>query len=344
MKKVLVCALAIALLSAFSVNAAPGAAKPQVKIETTQGVIVAELYPQAAPRTVENFLQYVKDGFYDGTIFHRVIKSFMVQGGGFTKDMQEKTTRPPVVNEADNGLKNETGTLAMARTGDPNSATAQFFINTKNNDDLNFRSKDVQGWGYCVFGKVISGLDVVKLIEGVATASQPPYEDVPRTPVVMTKVTVVQAGSPAAEPAPATKAASAKTAPAKAAAGKTAAAKTAKTSDTITTASGLKYIVTQKGPVGGAKPSKGTKIKVHYTGRLTDGKVFDSSVQRGQPFEFAVGTGSVIAGWDEALIDMTKGEKRTLIIPPKLGYGDRGAAGVIPPNATLIFDVEMIDF
>ena len=124
----------------------------------------------------------------------------MIQGGGFTKDMQEKPTRPPVVNEADNGLKNDVGTLAMARTGDPNSATAQFFINTKNNDDLNFRSKDVQGWGYCVFGKVISGLDVVKLIEGVATASQPPYDDVPKTPVVMTKVTVVSPARQASRP------------------------------------------------------------------------------------------------------------------------------------------------
>ena len=334
MKKVLVRAVAIALVSALSINAAPGAAKPRVRIETTQGVIVAELYPQSAPRTVENYLQYVKDGFYDGTIFHRVIKSFMIQGGGFTKDMQEKTTRPPVVNEADNGLKNDLGTLAMARTGDPNSATAQFFINTKNNDDLNFRSKDVQGWGYCVFGKVISGLDVVKLIEGVATTSQPPYDDVPKTPVVMTKVTLVETGAVALTKADA-KPASAKPA---------AKAKAAKTSDTVTTASGLKYIVTQKGPVGGAKPAKGTKIKVHYTGRLTDGTIFDSSVQRGQPFEFAVGTGQVIAGWDEALLDMTKGEKRTLIIPPNLGYGDRGAGGVIPPNATLIFDVELIDF
>jgi FKBP-type peptidyl-prolyl cis-trans isomerase len=331
-KKVLVCAVAIALLSALSASAAPGAAKPHVKIETTQGVIVVELFPQSAPKTVENFIQYVKDGFYDGTIFHRVIKSFMIQGGGFTKEMQEKPTRASVVNEADNGLKNELGTLAMARTGDPNSATAQFFINTKNNDDLNFRGKDVQGWGYCVFGKVISGLDVVKLIEGVATGSQPPYDDVPKTPVVMTKVTVVASGAtPVAKIAPAAKAAPAK-------------ASTVKTSDTITTASGLKYIVTQKGPVGGAKPAKGTRIKVHYTGRLTDGKVFDSSVERGQPFEFTVGAGQVIAGWDEALLDMTKGEKRTLIIPPKLGYGDRGAAGVIPPNATLIFDVEMIDF
>ena len=254
----------------------------------------------------------------------------MIQGGGFTKDLQEKPTRAPVVNEADNGLKNELGTLAMARTGDPNSATAQFFINTKNNDDLNFRSKDAQGWGYCVFGKVISGLDVVKLIEGVATASQPPYDDVPKTPVIMTKVTVVASGATSAKTAPANVRVSNGT--------------VSKGSDTITTASGLKYIVTQKGPVGGAKPAKGAKIKVHYTGRLTDGKVFDSSVQRGQPFEFAVGTGSVIAGWDEALIDMTKGEKRTLIIPPKLGYGDRGAAGVIPPNATLIFDVELLDF
>ena len=315
--------MAACLLMALSAGAAPGTAKPHVKIETTLGVIVVELYPASAPKTVENFLQYVKDGFYDGTIFHRVIKSFMVQGGGFTKDMQEKPTRAPIANEADNGLKNDIGTLAIARTNDPNSATAQFFINAKNNDFLNFRSKDEQGYGYCVFGKVISGLNVVSAIENVATGNQGGFQDVPQTPVIMTKVSVVESG------------ASAKAAPAKAA---------VKTSDTVTTASGLKYIVTQKGPVGGAKPAKGTNIKVHYTGRLTDGKVFDSSVTRGQPFEFAVGTGSVIAGWDEALLDMTKGEKRTLIIPPKLGYGDRGAAGVIPPNATLIFDVELLDF
>jgi cyclophilin family peptidyl-prolyl cis-trans isomerase len=325
MKKVFVCAMAIGLFMALSVSAASGAAKPHVKIETTQGVIVVELYPASAPKTVENFLQYVKDGFYDGTIFHRVIKSFMIQGGGFTKDMQEKSTRAPIANEADNGLKNDIGTLAMARTGDPNSATAQFFINAKNNDFLNFRSKDEQGYGYCVFGKVISGLSVVSAIENVATGNQGGFQDVPQTPVIMTKVSVVEAGAAAAKAAPVK-------------------ATTPKASDTVTTASGLKYIVTQKGPVGGAKPAKGTNIKVHYTGRLTDGKVFDSSVTRGQPFEFAVGTGSVIAGWDEALLDMTKGEKRMLIIPPKLGYGDRGAAGVIPPNATLIFDVELLDF
>ena len=327
MKKLIVSAVAISLFMAWSAQAAGGGAKPHVKIETTQGVIEVELFPQAAPKTVENFIQYVKDGFYDNTIFHRVIKSFMIQGGGLTKDMVEKPTRAPIINEADNGFKNDVGTIAMGQLpGDANSATSQFYINVKDNTHLNFNGSNPQAKGYCVFGKVVSGMNVVTAIENVTTTN-----DVPQSPVIMTMVSMVASGA-----TPVAKAATASKSGTKSA--------SAKTSDTITTASGLKYIVTQKGPVGGAKPAKGTRIKVHYTGRLTDGKVFDSSVQRGQPFEFAVGTGSVIAGWDEGLLDMTKGEKRTLIIPPKLGYGENGAAGVIPPNATLIFDVEMIDF
>jgi cyclophilin family peptidyl-prolyl cis-trans isomerase len=188
MKKVFGFAVAALLAATFSTYGAGGAANPRVKIETSKGDIVVELYPKTAPKTVANFLQYVKDGFYDGTIFHRVIKNFMIQGGGFTKDMQEKPTKPPVINEADNGLKNDFGTIAMARTPDPNSATAQFFINVKDNTFLNFRSKDAEGWGYCVFGKVVSGLNVAKAIENEPTGPQ----DVPVTPIVMTKVTVVE--------------------------------------------------------------------------------------------------------------------------------------------------------
>jgi cyclophilin family peptidyl-prolyl cis-trans isomerase len=191
MSKLLGFAAAAVLAASFLSYGATGAANPKVKIETSKGDIVIELYPKAAPKTVANFIQYVKDGFYDGTIFHRVIKNFMIQGGGFTKDMQEKATKPPVVNEADNRLKNDLGTIAMARTGDPHSATAQFFINTKNNPDLNFSSKDVAGWGYCVFGKVVSGMNVVTAIENEPTGGQ----DVPLTQIVITKATVVESSA-----------------------------------------------------------------------------------------------------------------------------------------------------
>jgi peptidyl-prolyl cis-trans isomerase B (cyclophilin B) len=199
MKKLFSITMAAVLAASFLSYGATGAANPRVKIETSKGVIVVELYSKAAPKTVANFLQYVKDGFYDGTIFHRVIKNFMIQGGGFTKDMQEKAARPPVNNEADNGLKNTLGTLAMARTPDPNSATAQFFINVKDNAFLNFQSRDAQGWGYCVFGKVVSGLNVVTAIENEPTGGQ----DVPLTQIIITKASVVEpAGSkPATVPA-----------------------------------------------------------------------------------------------------------------------------------------------
>jgi cyclophilin family peptidyl-prolyl cis-trans isomerase len=154
------------------------AAKPQVTIETSKGTIVLELYPDKAPKTVENFLAYVKAGHYAGTVFHRVIPGFMVQGGGMTATGQQKATRAPIQNEADNGLKNDRGTIAMARTNEPHSASSQFFINTVNNDFLNFKSKDVQGWGYCVFGKVTSGMDVVDAISAIGSRSGQPSEQV----------------------------------------------------------------------------------------------------------------------------------------------------------------------
>lgn len=193
--------VAAAIAASTGLSQAADAAKPRVKLETTKGTIVVELEPQAAPKTVENFLQYVKDGFYDGTIFHRVIKQFMIQGGGFTKDMVQKPTRPPVVNEANNGLKNDLGTIAMARTPNPNSATAQFFINTKANDFLNFREKTEQGWGYCVFGKVVQGIETVRAIESVATSSGGMQQNVPIEPVVITKASLVT--TVAQKPAPA---------------------------------------------------------------------------------------------------------------------------------------------
>lgn len=161
-----------------------------VHIQTNKGTIVLELDAEKAPATVTNFLDYARAGFYDGTIFHRVIPGFMIQGGGFGPGMSEKPTNDPVKNEADNGLTNDLGTIAMARTPDPHSATAQFFINAKDNNFLNFTAANAQGWGYCVFGKVVDGLDVLQSIEKVATTNQGGHQDVPQEDVVIESVTI----------------------------------------------------------------------------------------------------------------------------------------------------------
>ena len=165
---------------------------PLVKLETSMGDITLELNADKAPATVANFLQYVKDGFYDGTIFHRIIPTFMIQGGGFDAKMNQKPTRAPVKNEADNGLKNELYTVAMARTMDPNSATAQFFINVGDNKFLNHTAKTMQGWGYAVFGKVVKGQDVVDKIKAVPTGNKSMHQNVPVEPVTIIKATVVE--------------------------------------------------------------------------------------------------------------------------------------------------------
>ena len=165
---------------------------PIVILHTNMGDIKLELNPEKAPVTVENFIKYVKEGHYDGTIFHRVISNFMIQGGGFDKDMTQKPTGAPIKNEADNGLKNEIGTIAMARTQDPDSATAQFFINVADNSFLNFSSKTIQGWGYAVFGKVVDGMDVVNAIKNVKTTTQGYYENVPVSPVIIEKAELVE--------------------------------------------------------------------------------------------------------------------------------------------------------
>jgi peptidyl-prolyl cis-trans isomerase B (cyclophilin B) len=161
-----------------------------ITFQTNFGEIKIELDFDNAPKTAANFQQYVEEGYYSGTIFHRVINGFMVQGGGFDKDMVQKETRSPIENEADNGLKNDNGTLAMARTGDPHSASAQFFINVKDNDFLNFKSKDMQGWGYCVFGKVVEGMDIVDKIKEVKTGNQGGHQDVPVEPVIVESASV----------------------------------------------------------------------------------------------------------------------------------------------------------
>ena len=161
-----------------------------VTLKTNHGDITLELFADKAPKTVENFLSYVKDGFYDGTIFHRVIDGFMIQGGGMTPDMEQKTTKDPIENEANNGVANAAGTIAMARTNDPHSATAQFFINVKDNDFLNFSSESMNGWGYCVFGKVTAGMDVVEKIKNVTTGNYGYHQDVPVEAVVIENAVV----------------------------------------------------------------------------------------------------------------------------------------------------------
>ncbi len=181
-------------------SCAATAAEPRVELRTSMGPIVIELYAERAPATVQNFLQYVKDGHYNGTLFHRVIPKFMIQAGGFTSDFKEKPVCPPVRNEAGNGLKNSTGTVAMARRSDPHSATAQFFINVADNAFLDFRYPTQQGYGYCVFGRVIEGMDIVQRIAGVATGAGPgPHRDVPLQPVVIERARLLEAAGPGAK-------------------------------------------------------------------------------------------------------------------------------------------------
>ena len=179
----------LVILSATAAGSGAMAADPQVDLKTNLGTIRIELYPAKAPKTVANFLQYVKDGHYSGVIFHRVIPNFMIQVGGFDRDMKEKKTREPIQNEAKNGLKNDIGTLAMARTNAPHSASAQFFINLKDNDFLNYPGQD--GWGYAVFGKVVSGMDVVNKIAKVPTGNSGHFSDVPREAIVIESATLV---------------------------------------------------------------------------------------------------------------------------------------------------------
>jgi len=191
-----------------SVSTTPAAgqpANPRVLIETSKGNLTVEVFPGNAPLSAANFLGYVKSGFYDGLAFHRVIPGFMVQGGGMTPDMVEKAKGAPIQNEADNGLKNLRGTLAMARTGDPHSASSQFFINVADNAFLNHRGKTPQGWGYAVFGQVVDGMDVVDAIVAVPRGNRGPHGDVPVEPIVMKRVSLLpQAAAPsAAQPAPA---------------------------------------------------------------------------------------------------------------------------------------------
>lgn len=185
-------ALVLVALCAAPAFAAAPVANPAVKLETSMGDIILRLDASKAPISVENFVNYVKAGHYDGTIFHRVIPNFMIQGGGMTPDMKDKPTGKPIKNEATNGLKNQKYTVAMARTSDPNSATAQFFINTQDNPFLDYKSPTPQGWGYAVFGKVLKGQEVVDKIKAVATGKRGMHDDVPREAVIIKKATIVE--------------------------------------------------------------------------------------------------------------------------------------------------------
>ncbi len=182
--------LLTALSLSCAIHSVHAADTPRVLLKTNMGEIVLELYPEKAPKSVENFLQYVKSGHYDGTIFHRVINSFMIQGGGFDKDMKQKPTNPPIENEAKNGLKNETYSVAMARLPSPHSASAQFFINTKNNNFLDYPGQD--GWGYAVFGKVVKGIEVVDKIKMVETTNAGMHQNVPAKPIVIESASVLK--------------------------------------------------------------------------------------------------------------------------------------------------------
>ncbi|WP_306603719.1 peptidylprolyl isomerase [Azonexus sp.] len=179
----------IGIFAALTLSTAAAWAAPTLELQTNQGKIVVELDAQKAPKSTANFLQYAKDGFYAGTIFHRVIPGFMIQGGGFDQKMNQKKPHAPIENEAKNGLKNLRGTLAMARTGDPHSATAQFFINHRDNGPLDYPSRD--GWGYAVFGKVIEGMDVVDKIAKIPTGSAGMHSDVPQAPVIIENVKII---------------------------------------------------------------------------------------------------------------------------------------------------------
>ncbi len=331
-------------------DAKAGGANPRVKMETSLGDIVLELNADKAPITVDNFIKYADAKFYDGTIFHRVMKTFMIQGGGHLENLDEKSDglRAPIINEWKNGLKNDRGTISMARKNSPDTASAQFFINVVDNGRLDTPQAD--GAAYCVFGKVVEGMDVVDKIRDTAVTTHPKYPGgpvVPETTVLIKSVTVLGELDRAKLEA-AAKNAENVVKEAKAKANEAKAGELAEyvkkiegeTGKTATkTDSGLMYIDLKEGD--GAVPDKSATVEVHYTGWLLDGTKFDSSVDRGQPFTFNL-KGGVIQGWLEGVATMKVGGKRKLIIPSDLGYGKRGSPPVIPPDATLVFDVEFL--
>jgi peptidyl-prolyl cis-trans isomerase A (cyclophilin A) len=326
-----------------------------VKMVTSMGDLVIELNQEKAPISVQNFLAYADEGFYNGTIFHRVIPNFVIQGGGYDAELKQKPTKAAIKNEWTNGLKNVRGTLSMARLPmQPDSATSQFFISVKDNTPLD-TPRD--GAGYAVFGKVIQGLDVVDKIKGVATtrkesATKDMMSDVPVEPVIIKSVARVEpdaikdaiAAAQAAEAEEAKK--KAEEANKKMEAFK---ADWNKATDFVksrgadptkgtTTQTGLWLVDVTAGT--GETPKPTDRVKVHYTGWLPDGTKFDSSVDRGQPAELSLNR--VIKGWTEGMSTMKVGGKRYLIIPPELGYGAGGQPPKIPPSSVLVFEIELL--
>lgn len=323
-----------------------------VRMSTTLGDFVLELNHEKAPKTVDNFLAYADEGFYDGTMFHRIIKDFMIQGGGMTADYVKKETKDPVVNEATNGLKNVYGTIAMARVQNPHSATSQFFINIKPTGNAFLDNRDTgRNWGYCVFGKVLDGLDTIEAITNTPVHKDPRADGrgaaaAADTPVLINKVVRVDP----AELKAVIKAAKdkiAKEKDAKVEANKEnfekakafVAGRGVDTSGGKFTDSGLWILHVKEGT--GASPVHSDSVNAHYSGWLTDGTEFDSSVSRGAPSKFRVS--GVIKGWTEALVTMKPGGKTYLIIPPDLAYGKGGHGASIPGDATLIFEIDLIE-
>ncbi len=332
---------------------------PRVKMETTLGDIILEIDAEKAPITVQNFVRYAQEGFYDGTIFHRVMHTFMIQGGGYTPEMEKKEgVRPGIKNEWRNGLKNVRGSISMARMGgDPHSGSSQFFINVVDNANLDQPQRD--GAAYAVFGKVVEGLDVVDKIRDTEVTTHPKLrmgKVVPAEPVIVKAVKIVStydAEKVATKVAEATSRIEVEAAAAKKVAEEAEAKARAEQEKALQevikkveeetgkkiekTASGLGYVVLKEGE--GPAPKSTDTVEVNYIGWLLDGTKFDASADHGGPATFPLNR--VIPGWTEGVGMMKIGEKRKLIVPAELAYGKRGRPG-IPPNSTLVFEIELL--
>jgi FKBP-type peptidyl-prolyl cis-trans isomerase/cyclophilin family peptidyl-prolyl cis-trans isomerase len=334
---------------------------PRVKLETSLGNIVVELNGEKAPISTQNFIRYAEEGFYNGTIFHRVMKTFMIQGGGFTPDLTQKREglHEPIKNEWQNGLKNERGTIAMARTGEPDSATAQFFINVVNNgkgaqSDLDTPRPSPKGpAAYAVFGRVVEGMDVVDKIKDVPVQTSSKYPSpqpvVPVEPVVIKSVTLIseydraKVDQLAGEQVKKAQEEQAKAEQEKEKAVQELVAKVeAETGKKLQkTPTGLMYVMLAEGE--GAAPKNGESVSMLFTASLPDGKVWDSATDRSKPHMRPLNPRETLPGLVEGLALMKPGGKAKFIIPPELGYGPRGRVDKgIAPNSTLIFDVELL--
>ncbi len=312
-----------------------------VKIETTLGSFILELNHTKAPKTVDNFLSYVDDGFYEGTMFHRVINGFMIQGGGMMPNYDTKETKSPVENEADNGLKNEKYTVAMARTGNPHSATSQFFVNLVNNEFLNHRDKS-RDWGYCVFGTVIEGKDTIDAISNTpvrmdarADRTKPAA---PETPVVIKKAARIPFDDVKETVKKAREQSQADEMKRLGNAKNFLASMDVDVSKGQILPSGLWIYHVKEGT--GESPRKTQKVHCHYTGWLADGTKFSSS--RDKDIVFETYLPALILGWKQTLELMKPGGRAYVIMPPELGYGKDGHGEIIPPDSTLVFEVELL--